>query len=310
MYTMMRACTILPLLCLATAAPEGLLGLGLLPFSSPMDPLAFLGQLLSTAMQAVGDLHGSLTSPSSSLPAYNNSVYSQQGEVVELGSGLRIYTVGEAGDKPCVIWNHDMQGFNGGRTRERCDQLAAQGFLVILPDYFHGEEAKHCSPGDFLCWAAMVPFTVKHYNWTRLEADWVEVKAWAEGRGAARFASVGVCGGSYITLRLSSQPGVVAGVSIHPSHPAMMPNLGEDEATIVAQVAAPQLILPTKTDSDNVKPGGLDEATLTAKGVGITIEPFLTMDHGFLTRGDMADPGVARDVARAMNLTIGFLSNH
>ena len=68
----------------------------------------------------------------------------------------------------------------------------------------------------------MVPFTVKHYNWTRLEADWVEVKAWAEGRAAARFASVGgcwarlgcpgVCGGSYITLRLSSQPGVVAGV--------------------------------------------------------------------------------------------------
>ena len=57
-----------------------------------------------------------------------------------------------------------------------------------------------------------------------------------------------------------------------------MPNLGEDEATIVGQVtlllhtlhpqvAAPQLMLPTKTDSDNVKPGGLDEATLTAKVV-------------------------------------------
>merc|ERR1719370_2481354 len=79
---MMRACTILPLLCLATAVPEGLLGLGLLPLSSPMDPLAFLGQLLCTAMQAVGDLHESFTSPSSSIPAYNNSVYSQQGEVV------------------------------------------------------------------------------------------------------------------------------------------------------------------------------------------------------------------------------------
>ena len=25
------------------------------------------------------------------------------------------------------------------RTRELCDQLASKGFLVILPDYFHGE---------------------------------------------------------------------------------------------------------------------------------------------------------------------------
>ena len=45
------------------------------------------------------------------------------------------------------------------------------------------------------------------------------------------------------------------------------------------------------------------------QGVGITIEPFLTMDHGFLTRGDMADPAVAREVARAMNATVAFLSN-
>ena len=62
----------------------------------------------------------------------------------------------------------------------------------------------------------------------------------------------------------------------------MIPNLGEDEATIlgqvniinpglgiqvniwetISQVTAPQLILPTKTDSDNVQPGGLDETIL------------------------------------------------
>ena len=69
-------------------------------------------------------------------------------------------------------------------------------------------------------------------------------------------------------------------VTIHPSHSTMIPNLGEDEATILgqvnilytglgikvdiinSQVTAPQLILPTKTDSDNVQPGGLDETIL------------------------------------------------
>ena len=38
------------------------------------------------------------------------------------------------------------------RTRERCDQLAAEGFLVILPDYFRGKVPEECGPGDFACW--------------------------------------------------------------------------------------------------------------------------------------------------------------
>ena len=27
----------------------------------------------------------------------------------------------------------------GGRTRQLCDQLAECGYMVILPDFFHGE---------------------------------------------------------------------------------------------------------------------------------------------------------------------------
>ena len=38
-------------------------------------------------------------------------------QVVDLGSGLQIYTVGEeeGADRPCVIWNYDIEGFDGGR---------------------------------------------------------------------------------------------------------------------------------------------------------------------------------------------------
>ena len=45
-----------------------------------------------------------------------------------------------------------MVDFNH-RTRERCDDLAAQGFMVILPDYFRGVVPEECGPGDFACWA-------------------------------------------------------------------------------------------------------------------------------------------------------------
>merc|ERR550525_735785 len=110
-----------------------------------------------------------------------------------------------------------------------------------------------------------------------------------------------------IIRRAFIHPSIHFKVSIHPSHSVLIPNLGEDEADILGQVEAPQLILPTMTDSDNVKPGGLAETVLAEKGVEVSIVPFLTMNHGFLTRGDMADPDVAAEVSRAMNVTVDFI---
>ena len=39
--------------------------------------------------------------------------------------GLNIYRVGNG--SRCVIWNYDIFGFNGGRTRQLCDVLGEQG---------------------------------------------------------------------------------------------------------------------------------------------------------------------------------------
>jgi len=298
---------IFPLLCIASAAAEGNDRL----IQNLVDTVAAkVSNIANQIFTMAAFAHESFSNPSSSLPAYNNSAYQQQGKVVHLASGLRIYTVGEEeADRPCVIWNYDIEGFDGGRTRERCDQLASQGFLVILPDYYHGAEAPKCSPTDFLCWFGLKPFTVANSNWTQLQSDWGLVRSWAEEKGVTRFAAVGTCWGSYMTLRMSSLPEVIAGVIVHPSHPTLIPDLGEDEASILGQVGAPQLIMPTRTDSNNVQPGGLDENTLKEKGLEVAVEPFPTMSHGFLTRGNMEDPKVAAEVARAMNITVDFLNN-
>merc|ERR1712037_649685 len=84
---------IFPILCLASAAPElGTVGNDRL-LQNLVDTLVgkvsnFANQIFTIAAFA----HESFSKPSSSLPAYNNSAYQQQGKVVELGSGLRIYT--------------------------------------------------------------------------------------------------------------------------------------------------------------------------------------------------------------------------
>ena len=102
------------------------------------------------------------------------------------------------------------------RTRERCDDLATRGFMVILPDYFRGVVPEECGPGDFACWQgrlgtpnvgsssyhatiatiilsplALIPIMAANTNWTRLEADWTLVRSWAEEKGVTTFAAVG-----------------------------------------------------------------------------------------------------------------------
>ena len=54
----------------------------------------------------------------------DGSEYESKG-TIENVDGLDIYIVGE-GEK-CVIWNYDIFGFNGGRTRQHCDLLAGHG---------------------------------------------------------------------------------------------------------------------------------------------------------------------------------------
>lgn len=69
-------------------------------------------------------------------------LYQQRGAVLELGD-LPVYVVGPSTNLTAVIVSYDIYGFNGGRIRNICDEFAAEGHLVILPDYFRGD-----------CWTA------------------------------------------------------------------------------------------------------------------------------------------------------------
>eukprot|EP01031_Cornospumella_fuschlensis_P044955 gene44955-54987_t len=64
--------------------------------------------------------------------------YVQQGTVQTLGD-LPVYVVGSRESKRAVIVGYDIYGFEGGRIRNICDEIAAAGFLVVLPDFFRGQ---------------------------------------------------------------------------------------------------------------------------------------------------------------------------
>ena len=47
--------------------------------------------------------------------------------VVEEMDGLKLYRVGNS--SKCIIWNYDIFGFDGGRTRQLADLIADHGTL-------------------------------------------------------------------------------------------------------------------------------------------------------------------------------------
>lgn len=213
---------------------------------------------------------------------------------------LKFYRVGH-GEK-CVIWNYDIFGFDGGRTKQTCDVLANLGFMVILPDYYHGKFCTPTTPG-------IADFLKAESDWTVLQAQFEKcVLPYAKSHGAKVFGTVGTCWGSYNVIRQCGlNNDIKCGVSMHPSHSKMMELLCEDEETILKEVRSPQLILTAGNDHENCQPGGLVEKVLGDK---VTIVPFPEMKHGWTVRGDMNDAAVHRDVIKAVTLMTEFFLKH
>ena len=56
-------------------------------------------------------------------------------------------------DGRAIICIYDIYGFKGGRIREICDEIADDGYLVILPDVFRGEAySDDRNPADKESW--------------------------------------------------------------------------------------------------------------------------------------------------------------
>ncbi len=53
-----------------------------------------------------------------------NVDYSPRGQVDEL-DGMAFYRVGNS--SKCIIWNYDIFGLDGGRSKQMCDFMAEHG---------------------------------------------------------------------------------------------------------------------------------------------------------------------------------------
>ena len=79
------------------------------------------------------------------------------------------------------------------------------------------------------------------------------------------------------------------------------------EKAVLELIKAPQLFLVEGDAGDSVKTGGLSQQVLGDK---LTVVEFPDMAHGWTVGGDLEDPNVARDVAKAKELVLEFLEKY
>lgn len=240
--------------------------------------------------------------PSGAWGELKNPDYVPKGTTEKIGD-LDIYQVGNS--SKVIIWNYDIFGPDGGRTKQMADFLADHGYMVLMPDYYRGKtKDPFNSPQE-----ETKAFLIQESNWEgQLKGDWENtILPHAEKLGAKTIGTIGTCWGTYMTVRLSSYVEVKAGISMHPSHTPVIGMLSENEEEILKEIKSPQMFMPAGNDDPNVKVGGLGKKVL---GDGLEILEFPDMVHGWTVRGDLSKPEVERDVKKAFNFVLAFFGKY
>jgi len=236
---------------------------------------------------------------------YDNYYWHSKGVVEKVGD-MDVYRSG-SGDK-CIIWCYDIYGFNGGRTRQLCDQLADSGYLVILPDFFRGEWRGVTAP-DLV-------------TWLQTQSDWYgarqaevcdKILPYARSHGAKVFGAVGTCWGGYMVARLSGYGDFRAGVSFHPATTFIAETVNKEEVyEVLDEVQCPQMMLTAGNDHVNEKPGGLANKVWGVMSFGeeCVYREYKDMLHGWTVRGDIRNEAINNCARAAFNSMLGFLNTY
>lgn len=232
----------------------------------------------------------------------------RHGELVTIdvdGTKMRAWVVHpERKDKaPVVLVIHEIFGLTDW-IRAVADQLAADGFIAIVPDLLSG---KGPGGGGTEAFASRDDVTKAVSGLDRQEVvrrlDAVRAYAIALPAADGRSTAIGFCwGGSTSFAYAAAQPALDAAVVYYGTAPT-------DEAAL-ARVKAPVLGL---YGAEDARVGATIASTKAAmEKLGKSYEPheFEGAGHGFLRAQDGQDGANRRASERAWPMTIAFLREH
>ncbi|KAF2218165.1 dienelactone hydrolase [Elsinoe ampelina] len=161
------------------------------------------------------------------------------------------------------------------------DQFAANGYLVAMPDLFHGDPIPLNRPEGFniMTWLQGPPGHLPNRVDPVVEAS---IKELREKHGVKKLAAVGYCfGGKYVVRFLAENKGIDVGYVAHPSFV---------EADELKAIKGPLSIAAAETDA--IFPAEKrHESEVILKDVKqpYQINLYSGVEHGFAVRADVED---------------------
>ena len=181
--------------------------------------------------------------------------------------------------------------------KDVCDRFAAEGYVALAPDLYHGESAKSPDDAGKLMMALRIDETEKDLRGA------INYLLNQDATTSHSVGTVGFCMGGALSLYAASKNSQVSAcVVFYGIHPNVKPDL--------ANLNAPVLGIYAEHDA-YVTPAVVHEleASLKQHGKSVEMHIYKDRDHGFFndTRKEVYDENDARD---AWNRVLKFFGEH
>ena len=264
----------------------------------------------------------------------------------EPSSACEVYVTGASPNdddswsgKPVVVVWCDSFGPWSGTHRKLADEIAQQtNGIVIVPDPFQGQGGlcpQYSDEQDQPSQLGLNKFTfdlivgmiwngwtfLKQYPWDAHHQPLItkQLLPYLASKDVAKFAMIGMCYGSWLTMKCCNDPEIVqhvsCGIHYHPSSELMEKStFGRDDIALCQRCSKPQLIHATKNESDAWKPNGKAHQAFidnpNVPEIQFSLAPN-TQSHGFMTRVDcFRDPVGRQAVQEGLKLALSFLKEY
>lgn len=199
---------------------------------------------------------------------------------------------------------------SGDRIGSICDALASEGYKVILVGYFrdqpYDKAVKGPDDGNFVefdCFNQDGGVAwIKSQSYDKIGPAVSAAVAFAKKSGATKVGVLGFCYGTWAFSKASSEGDidVDCAVGCHPTTVLEQAVFERDETAMMAALKQPTTILWAGNDSEAYTGEGSNKKAIEATGG--TVHEFTDMLHGWVSRGDVAEPAVKAGVESALTI--------
>jgi len=222
------------------------------------------------------------------------------GQMVEFpsngGTANGYLSVPASGKGPGVIVLQEWWGLVP-HIKDICDRFAAEGFVALAPDLYHGESTKSPDEAGKLMMALKIDEAEKDLRGA------INYLLKQEATSGDKVGTVGFCMGGALSLYAASKNRQVAAcVVFYGIHPNVKPDLANLQAPVLGIYAERDAYVPPSAVREL-------EARLKEFGKSSEMHIYPGLDHGFFndTRTDVYDEAAARD---AWNRVLKLFREH